>query len=249
MKDNRLWQIGTALVVVVVIALGWVLGISPKFAEIADSDSKTKQVQAENAQHQVELAALKKQAENRGELEAELAALESSVPPTTNVQEFLLQLNQLASTNNTSISTITTGTPSTYAPDAESSVKPRAVVDQANFVLVPFQIKFTGSYQNLLNFTAGVQSGERLFLANAVAYARKAGKSTVDAFGNSVPGSVSYEGEIDGYIFVLVDPNAPAPDPNATPLPIPTETPTPSPTESATPEVTPTPTESATATP
>jgi Tfp pilus assembly protein PilO len=249
MKDNRIWIVGTALVVVVVVALGWLLGISPKVTEIAASDAATKAVEAENAQHKAELAALKKQAADRATLEAELASLELSVPPLTNIQEFLLQLNQLASANDTSITVLNTGTPSLYVPDAEASVKPNAVVDQANFVLIPIQMKFTGSYQDLLNFTSGVQSGERLFLVNIVSFSKKAGKTSVDEFGNAVPGTSSYEGELDGYIFVLADPNAPPPDPNTTPLPVPTETPTPSPTESATPGATPTPTESATATP
>jgi Tfp pilus assembly protein PilO len=248
-NGNRIWQIGTAIVIVVVVALGWVLGISPKVAEISKSDADTRSVQAQNAIHQQELEALKKLAANKESILAELAGLETSIPSGLDIQNLLIQLNGMASANSTSIQNISTDSPFLYAPDDAASVVPTATADPNNFVLVPISIRVTGGYQALLNFVDGLQNGQRLILVNGLVIAGKSGKPSVDVNGNEVPGSKTYEAVIDGFIFVLVDPNAPAPDPNATPLPIPTETPTPSPTESATPEATPKPTESATATP
>jgi Tfp pilus assembly protein PilO len=248
-KNNRIWQIGTAIVIVVVVALGWVLGISPKVAEISKSDADTRSVESQNAIHLQELEALKKLAANKESLLAELMALETSIPGGLDIQNLLIQLNGMASANSTTIRNITTTSPFLYVQDPEASVVPAVTADANNFVLVPISITVTGSYQALLNFTDGLQTGKRLILVNGLTIATKSGKTEVDANGNEIPATKSYEAQIEGFIFVLVDPNAPAPDPNATPLPIPTETPTPSPTESATPEATPTPTESATATP
>jgi Tfp pilus assembly protein PilO len=248
-NSNRIWQIGTAIVIVVVVALGWVLGISPKVAEIAKSDADTRAVEAQNAIHQQELAALKKLAANKDSLLAELVPLEASIPGGLDIQNLLIQLNSMASANSTSIQNIATDSPFLYAPEDDASVVPTATADPNNFVLVPITIRVTGGYQALLNFTDGLQNGQRLILVNGIVIASKSGKSSVDENGVEVPGSKTFEAEIEGFIFVLVDPNAPPPDPNATPLPVPSETPTPSPTESATPGATPTPTESATATP
>jgi len=46
--STRVWSFATVLLIIVVVALGWFLGISPKLAEAARFDSDRLAVQAQN---------------------------------------------------------------------------------------------------------------------------------------------------------------------------------------------------------
>ena len=59
MKGNRLWLLGTVAVIVIVVVLGWFLGISPKLAEGDAAISQIADVNAQNAVQQAALGQLK----------------------------------------------------------------------------------------------------------------------------------------------------------------------------------------------
>lgn len=232
MATNRLWIGGTAIVVVAVLALGWVLGISPKLAEAAAADNTRQSVDAANTISLQELAALKKQFEGIDGIRDDLDELQKSVPVDADMPDFIRQLNSLAGANGVAIKSIdpqvATAWTKPAGPLLDGDGKPLNIAALPDgIVIIPVTIKFEGPTTGVMNFTFALQHGERLFLANAFT-----------AAGTSDEVDLT-KAEITGWVFVLTGSRArPTVDPNSTATPTPT--PTPTPTATGTPTSTPT---------
>jgi Tfp pilus assembly protein PilO len=130
MDKTRLWIIGSVLAMVVVAALGWVLGIQPQLDQSTAADAQTLQVQGTNAANQVALNKLKKDSAALPELKSQLDALATSIPAEGQTPAFMDELTALASANGLTItaSQITDGqgfippaNPAAPAPAATTS--------------------------------------------------------------------------------------------------------------------------------
>jgi hypothetical protein len=114
-----------------------------------------------------------------------------------------------------------------------------ASITGSNFIVIPVKVNTAGTWENTLAFIKGLQTGTRLFLVTGMNSSRNAtDPNTLDS-------------EIDGYIYVIVDPKVTAATkqpstPSATPTPTPTPTvstsPNPSGSSTPTPTTSPTPT-------
>jgi hypothetical protein len=205
MNSNRIWAFGTAVVVVAVVALGYILGISPKLAEVAASEASLQAVRAQNAQHQAELISLREQFEHIDELEAQLEDLQVAIPADVGLPEFIRQLNTLAASTHVRIVSISAGLPTTFAgpqvpgtmlnDDGEVVPLPDA---PPNLITIGFTIKLTGPAGAIQNFTDGLQKGDRLFFVRGVVINAVETKAS-----EGVEASTSFEGEVDGYAFAL----------------------------------------------
>ena len=212
MKTNRIWLLGTAIVVIAVLALGYLLGISPKLTELAAGEASLTTVTAQNAQEQAKLLSLREQFENIDELQDQLDELQAAIPADVSLPDFIRQLNELAATTQVRIDSITTGTPEAYITpavpgtmlDADRNVVPLPAAP-ASLITVNFSIKVSGPAGSIQNFTEGLQKGKRLFLARGLVINSVIAAATEDA-----EASTSYEGEIQGLAYVLEVPAAPA---------------------------------------
>lgn len=211
MKSNRLWAIGTAIVIVGVLALGWVLGISPKVAELSSVTGSLDAVKVQNQQHQLELTALQEQFENIDNLRAELAELQAAIPADVGLPDFIRQLNTLAAASGVTIDSISTSDPTNYSMpatpgttvDAEGNVVPLPAAP-ANLITVNIVLKVKGSPSAILLFTRGLQEGERLFFVSDLVINKAADPEEGD-------GPALSPAEITGLTFVLAAPaEAPA---------------------------------------
>jgi len=212
MKSNRLWLVGTAIVVIAVLALGYLLGISPKLTELAAGEASLTAVRAQNAQEQAKLLSLQEQFENIDELQEQLDELQAAIPSDVSLPDFIRQLNELAATTQVRIDSITTGLPEAYITpevpgtmlDADRNVVPLPAAP-ASLITVNFSIKVSGPAGSIQNFTEGLQKGKRLFLARGLVINSVIVSATEDA-----EASTSFEGEIQGLAYVLEVPAAPA---------------------------------------
>ncbi|TDW29726.1 hypothetical protein [Cryobacterium psychrophilum] len=116
MDKNRLWVIGTALVIVAIVLLGWVLGISPKLTEASTAQAELAAATSENAVHEVQGETLKKQFEGLGALKADLAALQLSVPSSAEFPALITELNAISEASQVVISSITQNDAQAYDP-------------------------------------------------------------------------------------------------------------------------------------
>ena len=124
MDKNRIWLFGSALVMVVVVALGVLLGIQPQLAAVAAAEADRASVEASNAGQSTVLTQLIADYAGIEALKAELAPLEASVPSGTRMSSFVTQLDGLAAATRVTFSGLTVA-------DAVPYVSVAAPVDPA----------------------------------------------------------------------------------------------------------------------
>ncbi|MGO4592878.1 hypothetical protein AB4Z18_03555 [Leifsonia sp. 2TAF2] len=103
MDKTRLWIIGSVLAMVVVAAIGWVLGIQPQLDQSAAADAQTAQVNTTNAANQAVLTKLKQESAELPALKEQLAALGTSVPAVAQTPAFADELTAFAAANGVTI--------------------------------------------------------------------------------------------------------------------------------------------------
>lgn len=116
MNTHRLWVIGSVILIVAVLGLGFLLGVQPQLSTIATANSARAEVEAGNALAELKLAALQQDFDNIDELKGELAALVASVPTGANAPELVDQLDALAKQVVVTLTGITVAEAQPYTP-------------------------------------------------------------------------------------------------------------------------------------
>ncbi len=117
MSGNRVWIVGSVIAIVVVLALGWLLGASPLLQAAALADSDRASVQAQNNVQEAVLAQLRAKHDRIGQLEAELAELRQAVPSEVQIEDFIDLVDKITTEAGGKIETITVAEPLPYGAD------------------------------------------------------------------------------------------------------------------------------------
>ncbi|HEV7909311.1 MAG TPA: hypothetical protein VGP03_14285, partial [Pseudonocardiaceae bacterium] len=115
---NRAWVFGAVLMILAVMALGWVLGISPKLDEARIAGEARSAVEAQNEQYELQLTRLTEQFRDIDGLKARLADLRKSVPDGADIPAFIGQLDSIGRQIGVTITTVTVNEAQVYAPAA-----------------------------------------------------------------------------------------------------------------------------------
>ena len=253
MTGTRIWALGTTVVIVVVLALGYLLGVSPMLTRLAAAEEELASAEATNQAQQATLQVMKAQYEDLPALQEELQALRVSIPGVVDSDFIYKLLADYQFGSATAVSSIITGEAQPYGVTPEGEPTTDGVNAVPNLYTVPVTITFTDTPGELaLAFVAGLQRGPRLFLVTSFSGGEgENGGETIT---------------VTAYMFVLSDPGAdpeeahaaltekpwdvnrllvplgpvvtpadddssegesPEPDPGATPTPTPTGTPAP----------------------
>jgi Tfp pilus assembly protein PilO len=213
---NRVWFIGTAIVTIGVLALGWFLGVSPRLSEVAASNADRLAAKTVNDQQVAGIAALKEKFSSIDDVQKELDELRLALPSTVELDEFVNQVGTAAAEQGVSVVGFTSGDPAVFgvvAPEApiategEATPAPAAtpaasdaaatppladaLLDPANFITVKVSVTVEGEYDKILAFLAQMQDNPRLFLVSGLDLGVK---------------DATFSGKADGYIYVLLDP-------------------------------------------
>lgn len=236
MKGNRLWILGTVAAIAAIVLVGWLLGVSPKLTEISAATAERDSVESMNTVQAAEIATLRDKQENFDDLETQLDKVRSSIPDRVLAEDFSDAVSAAATTTASKLTGITLAEAGPWgvaavpdgAPVAESGEgveSPPIPTAPEGVYTVAVTITLEAEPASFFGVVDMLQKGPRLFLVTNLTYDYDEDKT----------------GTIVGYLFVIVDPNAPVPtaDQIADPQPAPTETPTPS--ESPTPTPTPAP--------
>lgn len=116
MDKNRLWLIGSVLLMVVAVALGWFVGVAPQLSAIASADVQRAQVQQLNARHQATLARLKKDFAQLGVLQGRLADLSGSVPGDSASSAFVDEVDSVAASAGVTVTGVSIADAQPYVP-------------------------------------------------------------------------------------------------------------------------------------
>ncbi len=211
MTGNRLWMLGVSLVAVMIVVFGWLFGIYPALSQADLATSQAQSTDAQNAAQRAALVKLKSQYEKLPDLEKELAGLQLSVPESSNLDDFLDQLQGLAQANGVTITAFTAAEATVYgggapgaaptAPTPTASAAPTqgetpAATPQkqsgvvGSLFTVPITVAVKGTPGQIMAFTDAAQKGTRFFLV------------TADSFtGATPPGEGT--GTLTGFVFVM----------------------------------------------
>lgn len=116
MNLNRLWVFGSVILIAATAVLGWLLGISPKLIEASAADANRVVVETQNSASEGQVAALKKQFDNIGQLKNDLASLRSAVPNAAEIPAFVAQLDAIAEQHQVTLAAMVVSDAQLYVP-------------------------------------------------------------------------------------------------------------------------------------
>lgn len=238
MTGNRLWVFGTVVAMVIIVVLGWFLGVSPKLAEAESKLDQASAVSAQNATLEAALADLRETNDRLPELEEELADLRGSIPASIRYGDLVDTIYALSAANGLSIVQLSIAEPTAYGTDQADAVEAEAPVEEGETAAEPLPTAPEGTYTVRVTLEAtgnptafwlliyALQETERLVIVPSATFLAEKQTGTLTAFA-----------------FVMLDPTGlvpdevslPESDPDSIPTPTPTATPTPSPTPTPTP--------------
>jgi len=228
-SDNRLWIIVTAVGAVALIALGWVLGVSPKLAEMGAASQQKLQVESLNAGYQAQLAKLAADSENLDQIKSDLADAQSQLPPNASYPEFLTELNGIAGAHAVTVTNLAFTGSSVLSAGADPAVEPAATpiagdtsvgAPVGSIVAISTSITLTGTLADLQDAASALQKGDRLFLVSALNFTTAGSEADASGTDSLV---------INGLLYVLTDNSTLVVDVGAAPAITPTSTGSPAP--------------------
>jgi Tfp pilus assembly protein PilO len=242
MRNDRLISGGIVVLILVVGALGWLLGVSPILDQTASAQAQRDSISAANTVTKGRIALLQAQYSKLDELQSKLDGLRTSIPEDASIPSFLAEINDLCLKNGVTLTSLTindalvyvapvigptaapTPAPSSSSGTTEPTTPAVPTSPGSQLVDIPVIVVVTGPYSGVMSFSDALQAGTRLFLVSSFALT----KGTAQGFSGELTGSV--------YALPLPAGQSSKPKPTSTPTPTPTptvtsETPTPTPTK------------------
>lgn len=219
--NNKFWFLIAGVIGVAILALGWFLGVSPKFDEMNSANEQRATVEAQNKLYEAKLVELRKEFQQLDSLKAELAVAQMSLPPGDMLSSFLGELHRLESSSGVVLTSFSAGDGQNYVAAPGVGVE-SPLVTTANFIAIPIDLTVQGTRPQVITFLNNLQYGDRLFLVIKLTLSQD--KAVANPDGEAAD---AYEGNISGFVYVLVDPTMPPPSP--TPVAALDTKPTPSP--------------------
>lgn len=220
----RVWSFATVIVIIVVVALGWFLGISPKLAEAAQYDTDRLAVQGQNEVARAVIAQLEADFERVDELREELEKLRSEFPTQAEydsaVEEFIttivaegvaLQNLQINEPSPTSAAVLGAGE-SAPAPEVDGE----GLLPVGSLLLVSVSITVFGPLDATLSFIDELQQSPRFGIVPTWTFAAGGGGGTGETTITLNIYVVSGEDLVD---VEPIAPAEPAPEPSPEPTP------------------------------
>jgi len=214
MNSNRIWTLGTALVIVGLLAATWFLGVSPQLSAASLADSEREGIETQNVANEATLASLKAQFEKIDELRTDLADAREAVPASVQQSLLIGQIGDFAKANDVKITLAAFDDPAASLPGTSTDPElsnALSLVTPESFLVVPLSMSIRGEYTDVMNFIDDLQNGTRLVLVFEVSMPIGDGRAKK---GETVDISIA------GETFVLLDAAsvpAPAVDPAADP--------------------------------
>jgi hypothetical protein len=240
--NNRIWILATALVSIIVIAFGLVVGVLPKLAESSAANLSLTAAQQQIAANEAALADLKSQFADIDKVREELAELRKTMPADGAYSEFIREVNAIAAETGSTITGYSQTAPLVFGPTAADGGTEKAPISGGSLIAIPVELRFSAPGLGGLSFMDKLRLGERILYINGFNF----------TFNADVHGNVFGDFIVNVYIYTLADPSDatdpatppsspgptdPTPNPTDSPSPSSTDAPTPEPTESSTPPV------------
>lgn len=113
---NTTWVGGAVFGAVVILAAGWTFAISPAMTRADDAQTETTSVEGHNTALQRTLKKLKSQYENIDASKRDVAAIETQIPTTAQLADYLREVAAVTDASGAFIVSISPGVPVTVVP-------------------------------------------------------------------------------------------------------------------------------------
>ena len=165
---NRLWILGTLVLIAGTLLGSYFLGVAPALNAAATADRDKASVQALNRTQEQKLKELKEQFENIDTLRSDLEKTRTVVPSAPDETPLLAQLHAMSVASGARVDHITFEDPTPYIPGAPTDPEVVAAipsVSSGNFLIIPVELKVIGTTAQTVEFLRALQKGDRFFLA------------------------------------------------------------------------------------
>jgi len=214
--NNRVWTLGAVLLTAIIVAATWFIGVSPMLGTASAAADERQSVSDQNQLQELRLKDLEQRYAKISTLQSELDDQRRLVPGAAQLPRFIGQLDAIQAASGVTVQEVTFLDAVPYEPEVEEAAPAEegaeegggsptdavaaadapqvdaSLVNASNFVAIPVTVRASGEFGQVMSFVSGVQNGERLFLATALAVTQEA------------EGGV-FTGDITGYIYVLLD--------------------------------------------
>ena len=153
MTRSRTWTIGTAVVVLAALAIGWFLLISPKRSEASELKATAEAANAQNLITEAKIRQLKLQQKQLPAQRAEIAAIQQQLPAEPLLPSMIRQTSNAAEDANVDLLGI-----------APSAITPLADVSGVSYI--PVVITATGDFTQLKQFLFALEENKRSVLVS-----------------------------------------------------------------------------------
>ena len=166
---NRVWTFATVIIVIVIVALGWFLGVAPRLAEATRAETDRALVAAQNQATSIALEQLRQDAARLPQLESELLALQVEFPETPAYDAVSEELVLGLLDEGLALESLSFNEP--------TPVDPLVVADEfgqvpeGNLLKVDASLSVLGGLTETLDFVDRLQSSERLTLVTSFVFA------------------------------------------------------------------------------
>lgn len=169
MTQTRLWSLVTAVVVVVLLAAGWLLLLSPVRSKVADLQTQKVSQESANDQSRARNVELKAEAAKLEAQEKRIKALQSRIPATVELPDVIRKLAGNAADVGVDVVGISPQPPTAIggASTPTASGAPTAPAGDPLY-MVPVTVDVKGAYKELESLLRKLEGLNRIFLVNGI---------------------------------------------------------------------------------
>ena len=183
MTTNRLWIIGSVLLILGLLAGTLFVGVFPQLAVRDKADADRLAVEGQNhAQEQV-LKDLEQQFNNIDDINDQLEELRAEMPQTDELTPFISDISAMALANSVVVDGLVITDPVPYSPGESSDPEVTAALGSLspqNFLIIPVEWNVIGNPYYLMEFLRDVQHNKRFFLVHDVLLTQENDQDPVD---------------------------------------------------------------------
>jgi len=172
MSKTRQWTMLTAVVCLAVLAAGWFLVVKPQRGQASDLRTQKSQVDAQSSQLQSQVAQLRQQQKGLPAQQKVLSQIATKIPDNPALPALIRQLSAAADGAGVTLVSLAPGQPTLAqapigaATTTTTTSSASSAVAAAPLANIPLAIQVQGTYFNVEQFFAAVESLSRAMLVS-----------------------------------------------------------------------------------
>ena len=190
MSKSRQWAMLTAVVCLAVLAAGWALVIKPQRSHASELRTQTQTAQGDANKLRTQVAQLQAQQRDLPAQQKLLSQIATKIPDNPALPALIRQLSAVADGAGVNLVSLAPGQPTMAAATGApvTTTAATAAAAAAPLATIPLTVQVQGSYYNVEQFFAGVESLDRAMLVTGFGLTPAGGPSGATGTG---PGAVA----------------------------------------------------------